>query len=129
MSSTKQRAHSERPLSPHLQVYKPQWTSVLSILHRASGVIIALSALLLVGWLGALAGGAPGYQIAHGFFTSWFGQLLLFLWTLCTFYHLCNGIRHLIWDAGVGLELSTAYLSGKIVLGATLGLTILAWWV
>ena len=117
----------QRPLSPHLQVYRPQWTSVLSILHRGTGIIMAIGALLLAWWLWAVAAGPDGYRIAHGFFASWPGKLLLFAWTLCTFYHLCNGIRHLVWDAGHGFELSTAYLSGKIVVAASLGLTLLAW--
>ena len=116
-----------RPLSPHLQVYRPQLTSVLSILHRGTGVIMTIGALLLAWWLWAVAGGPDGYRLAHGFFTSWAGKLLLFVWTLCTFYHLCNGIRHLAWDMGHGFELPTAYLSGKIVVAASLGLTLLAW--
>lgn len=116
-----------RPLSPHLQIYRPQLTSVLSILHRGTGIILALGALLIAWWLVSVAGGPAAYQAAHGFFNAWFGKLLLFIWTLCTFYHLCNGIRHLAWDAGYGFELSTAYLSGKIVVGAALGLTVLVW--
>ena len=100
---------------------------MLSILHRGAGVIMAIGALLLAWWLWAVAGGPADYRIAHGFFASWPGQALLFAWTLCTFYHLCNGIRHLVWDAGYGFELSAAYLSGKIVVAASLGLTLLAW--
>lgn len=121
-------SHPTRPLSPHLQVYRPQLTSVLSILHRASGIIFVMSAWVFAWWLWALASGEADYQIAHWFFASWAGKLLLFVWTLCAFYHLCNGIRHLIWDVGYGFELSVAYLSGKIMLGATLGLTLLVWW-
>lgn len=117
----------QRPLSPHLQIYRPQLTSVLSILHRGSGVALALGAVLLAWWLWAVAAGPGAYQLAHGFFSAWFGKALLFVWTLCTFYHLCNGIRHLLWDAGYGFELPAAYLSGKIVLVATVVLTALAW--
>ena len=118
---------SQRPLSPHLQIYRPQLTSVLSILHRGTGVVLALGALLIAWWLWAVAGGAEAYGVAHGFFNAWFGKGLLFIWTLCTFYHLCNGVRHLVWDVGYGFELPAAYLSGKIMVGVSLGLTLLAW--
>lgn len=117
----------QRPLSPHLQVYRPQLTSVLSILHRAAGVVITIGAVLLAWWLWSVAAGPADYRTAHGFFSAWFGKALLLAWTLCTFYHLCNGIRHLAWDAGYGFELSAAYLSGKVVVGAAFGLTVLAW--
>ena len=118
---------SNRPLSPHLQVYRPQLTSVLSIVHRATGIVIAAGALLIAWWFWSITGGPGSYQSAYGFINSFFGKLLLFFWTACTFYHLCNGIRHLVWDAGFGFELSEAYLSGKIVLVATMVLTLLAW--
>lgn len=117
----------QRPLSPHLQVYKPQWTSVLSILHRVTGVVMAMGALLLVWWLWAVGGSSGEYRLVYGFFASLPGQILLFAWTLCTFYHLCNGIRHLLWDIGFGFDLPTAYLSGKVVVIASFGLTLLAW--
>ena len=117
----------QRPLSPHLQIYRPQLTSVLSILHRGSGLILTLGALLLAWWLWCVAAGADAYRIAHAFFTSWLGESLLLVWMLCACYHLCNGIRHLLWDAGWGLQLPAAYLSGKIVVGASLVLTMLAW--
>jgi len=117
----------QRPLSPHLQVYRPQWTSVLSILHRFAGVIIAIGALLLAWWLAALAIGGGAYEIARMFFASLPGKILLFIWTLCTFYHWCNGIRHLFWDIGWGFELPSAYRSGMGVVFATFALTALAW--
>ena len=116
-----------RPLSPHLQVYRPQLTSVLSILHRASGIILAIGAVLIAWWFWSIMSGSSAYATAHGFFNSIFGILLLLVWTLCTFYHLCNGIRHLIWDAGYALEIEQAYLAGKIVVAAAVILTILAW--
>ena len=120
---------SQRPLSPHLQIYRPQLTSVLSILHRVTGIVIAVGALLLAWWLWAAASGPAEYQVAHQFFNSLPGKVLLFVWTLCTFYHLCNGIRHLVWDAGYGFELPAAYRSGKIVLGASVILTVAVWFV
>ncbi len=116
-----------RPLSPHLQVYKPQLTSVLSIIHRATGVFLALGTLLLVYWFAALAAGPEAYAHAQGVLGSMLGQLFLFLWTWALFFHLCNGIRHLFWDAGYGFEIETVYKSGKAVVVASLVLTFLVW--
>ena len=117
---------TERPLSPHLQVYKPQLTAVLSILHRATGVFLVLGTLLLVYWLLALATGPEAYGDAQAFFGSAWGRLILFPWTFSLFYHLCNGIRHLFWDAGFGYEIKTVYTSGVIVVLASILLTLLA---
>ncbi|MGM0559885.1 MAG: succinate dehydrogenase, cytochrome b556 subunit [Pseudomonadota bacterium] len=116
-----------RPLSPHLQVYKPQLTSVMSILHRITGVALAVGTLLLIYWLAAAAGGPERYAAAQGFMASPIGLLLLFGWTLAFFYHLSNGIRHLFWDAGYGFELPTVYKSGWAALIAAAVLTILSW--
>lgn len=118
---------SQRPLSPHLQIYKPQLTSVLSILHRMTGVALAVGTLLLVWWLAAAAAGPAAFATAQGFIGSWLGLLLLFGWSVALFYHLCNGIRHLAWDAGYGFELPQVYASGRAVLIATGLLTLLAW--
>lgn len=84
----------------------------LSILHRATGVAMAVGALLMVGWLVSVAQGAEAYAALDGFLSSWIGRLLLFGWTWSLFYHLANGIRHLAWDAGSGLELDAARTSG-----------------
>ena len=116
-----------RPLSPHLQVYKPQMTSVLSITHRATGVVLTLGALLLVYWLIAAAAGPEAFATAQGLIGSWIGYLFLFGWSVALFYHLCNGIRHLFWDAGLGFELPDAYRSGYAVLIGTAALTLVAW--
>jgi succinate dehydrogenase / fumarate reductase cytochrome b subunit len=116
-----------RPLSPHLQVYKWQWTMALSILHRATGVALAVGTLLLVWWLAAAAYGEAAYAEVQAFLGSWLGRLLLFGWSLAFFYHLANGIRHMIWDTGRLLDLGGAYRSGMIVLAATLVLTLAAW--
>lgn len=118
---------SARPLSPHLQVYRPQLTSFTSIMHRATGVALAVGTLLLVYWLLAAAAGPEAYGNAQGFIGSWFGYLLLLGWSVALFYHLANGIRHLGWDLGWGLDLPTAYKTGYAVLGFTVILTILAW--
>ncbi len=116
-----------RPLSPHLQVYRPQLTSVLSITHRATGVALAAGTLLLVWWLVAAASGPQQFATVQAVMGSWFGKLILLGWTVSLFFHLANGIRHLFWDAGLGFELRTTYASGWAVVAATLLLTVLAW--
>ncbi len=116
-----------RPLSPHLQIYKPQLTSVLSITHRLCGIVLSVGSLFLVWWLVAAASGDAAFATAQAFWGSWFGILLLVGWTFALFFHLSNGIRHLVWDAGYGFALREAYLSGWIVLGASAALTLAAW--
>lgn len=120
-------AQRERPLSPHLQIYRPQLTSVLSITHRATGIFLTLGALVLAGWLLALAAGPEAFEAAQGHFGAWYGQALLLLWSVSLFYHLANGVRHLFWDAGYGFELHQVYASGYAVLLATAVLTVAAW--
>ena len=120
-------ASQNRPLSPHLQVYRPQLTSMLSILHRLTGVALAFGTFLLVYWLAAAAGGAETFESAQDLVGSFIGRLLLFGWTFSLFFHFCNGIRHLFWDAGRGFELPDLYRSGWMVLGASGVLTILSW--
>lgn len=116
-----------RPLSPHLQIYRPQLTSVLSILHRLTGIALAAGTLLLVWWLVAVAAGPAAFETVQGFIGSWFGRALLLGWSYALFYHLANGIRHLAWDAGWGFELKTVYLTGWTVIWASVVLTLLAW--
>jgi succinate dehydrogenase / fumarate reductase cytochrome b subunit len=116
-----------RPLSPHLQIYKPQMTSVLSILHRGTGIVLTIGTLLLVYWLTALAAGPQAYASAQKCMGSWFAQLCLFGWSIALFYHLCNGIRHLFWDAGMGYDMKQAENSGRAVLIATAVLTAITW--
>ena len=116
-----------RPLSPHLQIYKPQISSVLSILHRITGVALGLGLLLLAWWLIAAASGKQDFAIVQRLLASWFGQAILlgFSWSL--FFHLCNGIRHLAWDAGYGLELPGVNKSGWAVVITAFVLTLAAW--
>lgn len=116
-----------RPLSPHLQVYRWQLTMAMSILHRITGVALAVGTLLLVWWLLAAAAGPETYETARICLGSWLGRLLLFGWSFALFYHLCNGIRHLGWDLGLGFEIGTAYATGWTVVAASVALTILAW--
>ena len=118
---------ADRPISPHLQVYRWQLTSVLSILHRAAGIVLSAGAILLVWWLVAAASGPDAYDGVANFLGSWIGLLLLFGWTAALFYHLCNGIRHLVWDTGQALDLKSTYLGGWLVLGGTAVLTVVSW--
>jgi succinate dehydrogenase / fumarate reductase cytochrome b subunit len=106
----------QRPLSPHLQVYKPQLTSVLSIFHRAAGVYLALGIMALAFWIISLASPKPCFGLMIDFYASPFGQLLFASWVVAFFYHFANGIRHLVWDAGCGYGLEAVYRSGWAVL-------------
>jgi succinate dehydrogenase / fumarate reductase cytochrome b subunit len=117
---------AERPLSPHLQIYKPQLTTVLSIAHRATGIALGVGTLLLVWWLVAGATGPEAYARAQGFIGSWLGILLLVGWTFALFFHLCAGIRHLMWDTGWGLDIVTTYTTGRIVVVAAVVHTLIA---
>jgi succinate dehydrogenase / fumarate reductase cytochrome b subunit len=117
----------ERPLSPHLQIYRPQLTSVLSITHRATGLALILGTLVLVYWLLAAASGADSYASAQALLGSWLGRIVLLGFSFALFYHLCNGIRHLFWDAGLGFELKTAYASGHAVVIVSILMTVIAW--
>ncbi len=125
--SSSQDIKSKRPLSPHLQVYKPQMTSVLSILHRACGVALAIGTLMVAWWLIAAAMGEEQYTIAMKFAQSPLGTLMIFGWSVALFYHMSNGIRHLLWDMGYLFKLKNAYLGGYLVLLSTAILTVAAW--
>lgn len=118
---------STKPLSPHLQVYRPQLTSVMSISHRVTGVALAAGTVMLLYWLVATALGGETYAEARRCFGAGLTQLLMFGWTVAFYYHLCNGLRHLWWDLGRGFELADAYRNGYLVLGATAVLTLLTW--
>lgn len=118
---------NQRPLSPHLQIYRPQWTSVLSILHRISGVLLSVGTVLMVVWLVALAQGEQAYQAMIGFMSATPVLLALVAWSLALFYHLLNGIRHLLWDTGTMLELKPARASGWIVVVLAVVLTAVVW--
>jgi succinate dehydrogenase / fumarate reductase, cytochrome b subunit len=120
-------ATDHRPLSPHLQVYRPQLTSVLSISHRITGILLSAGTILAVVWVVALASGPEAYQSVNGFLGSGLGLLLMLVWTFSLFYHLLNGIRHLCWDAGWLLDLRGAYASGWAVVALALILTAAIW--
>ncbi len=116
-----------RPLSPHIQVYRWQITMTMSILHRATGIALAFGTLLLAYWLIAAAAGPDAFALAQQQIGSWFGRLLLFGWSYALFYHLCNGIRHLAWDAGWGFELGAMAATGWFVVFVSVLLTVLSW--
>ncbi len=116
-----------RPLSPHLQIYRPQMTSMMSIAHRASGIVLTTGTLLVVAWLVALAIGPQAYGVIGAGLAHPLGQFVLFGYSLVLIYHALNGIRHLAWDHGFGLTIETVYRNGYIVLAATFILTALLW--
>ncbi len=116
-----------RPMSPHLQIYKPQITSALSIFHRITGCALSAGTLLLVWWLVAAATSDGAFATVSAVVHTWLGHLVLFGWTAALWYHFCAGIRHLAWDSGYGFELSEVHATGKLVLIATGVLTVLTW--
>lgn len=99
----------------------------LSILHRATGIALAAGTLLLIYWLWAAASGPNAYAAARAFLAGWLGVILLIGWSAAFYYHLFNGIRHLVWDTGKGFELKTARASGYIVVAAAAAATALTW--
>ena len=117
----------KRPLSPHLQIYRPQITSVMSILHRLTGILLALGALQLALWIVAAAQGPETFATIQAFNDSWLGRGLLCGWTAALFYHLANGVRHLLWDAGFGFAPAQVATSGWITLAVAAALTLLTW--
>ena len=118
-------AKSERPLSPHLQVYRPMYTTVLSIAHRATGIALGVGTLILAWWLIALASGPDAYRAMTTVVGSLPGRVVLLGFTWALFYHLCNGIRHLWWDTGRGYGLDEVTRSGQAAAVASVVLTLI----
>jgi len=116
---------SNRPLSPHLQIYKPQLTSVLSISHRMTGFALSIIILLSPVIIYFLTNSADTHQVVISLLQNSIIKLIFSLALFALIYHLCNGIRHLAWDAGYGLDLDSSYKSGYIVLGVSISLTLL----
>lgn len=114
----------KRPLSPHLQIYKPQITSVLSILHRLTGIFLSFAAISFVVWVWALAMSPSCYEWMTGQLSAWYGKLLMLALFFSFFYHLANGVRHLIWDMGYGFELRQVTFGGWVVVGFSGGATV-----
>ena len=121
--------HPNRPLSPHLQVYRWQITMLMSILHRATGIALVVGAFGLAWWLLAAAAGGEAYASAAACLASPLGKLALFGFSLCLVYHLLNGIRHLLWDMGWGFELPKVYATGYTVFALGAVVTALIWYV
>lgn len=121
------RGTQDRPLSPHLQIYRWQITMVLSISHRATGLALTAGTLLLAWWIVAAATGPAAFATVQGFLASWLGMLLLFGWSFALFFHLSTGIRHLFWDAGYGFDIVNTYRSGYAAVAAAVVLTLLSW--
>ena len=116
-----------RPLSPHLQIYRLPLPALLSITHRMTGVVLSTGTFLLALWLIALAQGPETFATAMMIISHPLGQIVLFGYSVALFYHMCNGIRHLNWDRGSGLEIEAVYRSGKITIAAAVCLTAALW--
>ena len=122
-------ASVERPLSPHLSVYKWQIPMALSIVHRGTGVFLSLAALLFSCWLLSIAVGPQAYLELQKHIFAWYGQLLMLGTIFSFYYHLCNGLRHLFWDIGLGLDIRQAYRSAYAVIAASLILTAMTFYI
>jgi len=118
---------ANRPLSPHLQVYRLPLTALMSISHRGTGIALSAGTLYLVWQLLAAASGPDAYEIFQRFAGSWLGLLVLLGWSASLFYHLLNGIRHLVWDAGYGFSIEATTKANRLILIATVALTVVAW--
>lgn len=120
-------ATPQRPLSPHLGIYRWQLTMALSILHRASGVFLSLGAVLLIVVVACIASGPASYEFIKGWLVNPVGQLFLVAWTAALYLHMANGVRHLVWDMGIGLEKNTANQSGLYIVVFSVIATALTW--
>jgi len=121
------KAPRPRPLSPNIQIYRPQLTSVLSIANRITGIVLSAGAVGLVIWLCAAVAGPGPYAIVQHAIGSWIGRIVMLGLTLAFFLHMCGGIRHLVWDTVHGFELRSIYISGWSVVAASVALTVAAW--
>ncbi len=118
---------NERPLSPHLQIYKVELPMMLSGLHRITGIALSVGSLLLVAWIESAVYSAEAFAVLSRFLGSFIGQLILFGWTFSLIYHSVTGVRHLIWDTGSLLEVKQINTSSKVVVAITIVLTLLTW--
>ena len=116
-----------RPLSPHLDVYKLPLSALLSVIHRGTGAFLSVGSIVLVWWLMSLADGEESFLTAQAFLGSFIGRLVLFGWTFALFFHLANGIRHLVWDCGYGFEKEIVSKSSWVVIGSAGFLTFSVW--
>lgn len=120
-------SHSKHPTSPHLQIYRLPLTALLSITHRITGVILAFGCLVLVWILAAAAYSANYYNAMLPHLQSWYGQVFTIAFMFALYLHFCNGVRHLIWDAGYGFELETVDLTAKLAIVLAIILTVVTW--
>lgn len=118
---------ADRPLSPHLLIYRPQMTSMLSILHRATGAVLAIAMVLFTWWLAAAAYGPEAFAFFMEQAGAWYGQIVLFGISFCFAYHALNGIRHLIWDSGRLFNIKCATMAGYVVFWGSGALTVALW--
>ncbi len=117
----------QRPMSPHLQVYILPLTAKLSILHRMTGAALFAALLLMVLVLFTLASGEQSWKLMQTFLSSWFGLIVLFGFTFILYYHLCTGIRHLLWDIGMYMEKQSSMKTGLMVIFSSVFLTVITW--
>jgi succinate dehydrogenase / fumarate reductase, cytochrome b subunit len=116
-----------RPLSPHLQIYRPMLTMMMSIMHRITGVGLYFGIVLLVWWLTAASISDGYFDVVQGFFGHWFGKLLLFGFTWALIHHALGGLRHLLWDTGRGFDLNLIEWLARANLAGSIVLTLLLW--
>ena len=116
-----------RPLSPHLQVYRLPLPALMSISHRASGVVMSTGTVLVALWLVMLAAGENTFNIAQQFVSHPIGKLVMFGYSMALFYHACNGIRHLFWDAVIGLDIPSIYRTGYLTIFLAILFTLTFW--
>jgi len=121
-------SNSERPTSPHMSVYRWPISMTLSILHRMTGVALAVGLVVYVAWLMAAAGGSNDYRQFVDLMQTPLGRIALVGWSLAFFFHLCNGVRHLFWDTGRGFEMSQVNASAWTVVVTSVVMTLLYWW-
>jgi len=121
------KLEAERPLSPHLQIYRPMLTMMMSIAHRITGASLAVGFLLLTWWLVAISIGPDAYATVSDFFGSFIGRALLFLFTWALVHHMLGGIRHLIWDTGAALDKTSIEVAAWLTIISSIVLTVLIW--
>jgi len=118
---------AERPLSPHLQIYRPMLTMMMSIVHRITGVALYFGTLLLVIWLIALASSEQAFGLVNGLFGSWLGLLVLVGYSWALIHHMLGGVRHFVWDTGAGFGPEWREVLARATIGGSIGLTVLLW--
>ena len=121
------KSRRPRPLSPHLQIYRPMLTMMMSIFHRITGSALYFGTLLFAWWLIAAASGPEQFALASAFFGSWIGRLVLFFYTWALIHHMLGGVRHLFWDTGSGFEIPTIEFTARAAIVGSLSLTLLVW--